>query len=95
MGLHTIHSSPANTAGNAAAEEVLRSPERLLEIYYYLLLTRMLENKVAYICHNQNPQQPIIIGKGYLSTGQEGISVGAAYALESGDWLAQIGRAHV
>ncbi len=57
-------------------------------MYYYLLLARTLENKVAYICHSQNPQQPLIIGKGYLSTGQEAISVGAASALEKGDWLA-------
>ncbi len=56
--------------------------------YYYLLLTRTLENKVAYICHNQNPKDPLIIGKGYLSTGQEAISVGAAMTLEEGDWLA-------
>lgn len=57
-------------------------------MYYHLLLARTLENKVAYICHSQNPQQPLIIGKGYLSTGQEAISVGAASVLEEGDWLA-------
>ncbi|HEX5035800.1 MAG TPA: thiamine pyrophosphate-dependent dehydrogenase E1 component subunit alpha [bacterium] len=62
--------------------------EKLLDIYYYLLLTRTLENKIAYICQSQNPQAPLIIGKGYLSTGQEAISVGAAMALEDGDWLA-------
>ena len=60
----------------------------MLDIYYYLLLTRTLENKIAYICQSQNPQQPLIIGKGYLSTGQEAISVGAAMTLEDGDWLA-------
>lgn len=57
-------------------------------MYYYLLLTRTLENKIAYICHSQNLQQPLIIGKGYLSTGQEAVSVGAAMTLEEGDWLA-------
>lgn len=57
-------------------------------MYYYLLLTRTLENKINYICHSQNPQQPLIIGKGYLSTGQEAISVGAASVLQDGDWLA-------
>ena len=60
----------------------------LLNIYYYLLLTRTVEDKIAYICHNQNPKDPLIIGKGYLSTGQEAISVGAAVTLEPGDWLA-------
>lgn len=62
--------------------------EKLLDVYYYLLLTRTVENKIAYICQSQNPQQPLIIGKGYLSTGQEAVSVGAAVALEENDWLA-------
>ncbi len=62
--------------------------KKLLSLYYYLLLTRTLETKIATICHSQNPLQPLIIGKGYLSTGQEAISVGAASALEEGDWLA-------
>lgn len=69
-------------------EETVLTGEKLLEMYYYLNLTRTLENKIAYICSSQNPQQPLIIGKGYLSTGQEAISVGAASALEKGDWLA-------
>lgn len=64
------------------------SREKQLQMYYYLLLARTLENKVAYICHSQNPRQPLIIGKGYLSTGQEAISVGASSALEEGDWFA-------
>ncbi len=62
--------------------------EKLRDMYYFLLLTRTLENKIAYICQSQNQQQPLIIGKGYLSTGQEAISVGAAMTLEDGDWLA-------
>jgi len=65
---------------------------KLLEAYYYLLLTRTVENKIAYICHNQNAQNPLIIGKGYLSTGQEAISVGAAMALGPEDWLAPTHR---
>ncbi|MBI2082097.1 MAG: thiamine pyrophosphate-dependent dehydrogenase E1 component subunit alpha [Deltaproteobacteria bacterium] len=56
-------------------------------MYYYLTLTRHLENKIAYICYSQNPQNPLIIGKGYLSTGQEAISVGASSTLDEGDWL--------
>lgn len=63
-----------------------------LELYYYLRLTRTLEDWIFYICHNQNPKKPLIIGKGYLSTGQEAVSVGAAYTLEKQDWLAQSHR---
>jgi TPP-dependent pyruvate/acetoin dehydrogenase alpha subunit len=81
-------SLPSATGPARSGSEALLPREKLLEIYYYLLLTRTLENKIAYICQSQNPQQPLIIGKGYLSTGQEAISVGAAMTLEDGDWLA-------
>lgn len=83
MSLKRIHSMTP-----PKQDETLLPKEKLLEMYYYLLLTRTVENKVAYICHSQNPQQPLIIGKGYLSTGQEAISIGAAVCLEEGDWLA-------
>lgn len=63
-----------------------------LQLYYYLRLTRALEDWIAYICQSQNPQKPLIIGKGYLSTGQEAVSVGAAYGLEKQDWVAQTHR---
>lgn len=62
--------------------------EQKLEMYYYLKLTRSFEDWIFYICHNQNQKKPLVIGKGYLSTGQEGISVGGAYALQKEDWLA-------
>lgn len=62
--------------------------EQKLEMYYYLRLTRAFEDWIYYICHNQNQKKPIIIGKGYLSTGQEAISVGGTYALQKNDWLA-------
>lgn len=59
-----------------------------LALYRYLRLTRIFEDWIYYICHNQNPQKPMIIGKGYLSTGQEAVSVGAAFALKPDDWFA-------
>lgn len=68
------------------------SKSQLLELYYYLRLTRALEDRIYYICTNQNPKKPLIIGKGYLSTGQEATSVGAAYTLEKRDWVAQSHR---
>ena len=63
-----------------------------LELYCYLRQTRALEDFIYYICANQNPKNPLIIGKGYLSTGQEAVSIGAAYTLEKNDWLAQSHR---
>jgi TPP-dependent pyruvate/acetoin dehydrogenase alpha subunit len=64
------------------------TPEDKLSLYRYLRQTRLFEDWIYYICHNQNPQKPVIIGKGYLSTGQEAISVGATYALTAADWFA-------
>lgn len=60
----------------------------MLEMYKSLQRTRALEDQVYYLYHSQNPEKPLIIGKGYLSTGQEAVSVGAAYALDEKDWVA-------
>ena len=60
----------------------------LKSLYRYLLLTRSVENRIATICASQNPLDPLIIGKGYLSTGQEAISVASSMTLRKGDWLA-------
>ncbi len=54
--------------------------EQLLDIYYYLRLTRSLEERIGILY-----RQGKIMGGVYLSTGQEAVSIGAAYALESGD----------
>ncbi len=63
-----------------------------ISIYRALHRARALEEKIAYLCNNQNPDKPLVIGKGYLSTGQEAISVGAAFAIEAQDWVAQSHR---
>jgi TPP-dependent pyruvate/acetoin dehydrogenase alpha subunit len=68
------------------------SREDHLKLYHYLRQTRALEDWIHYICANQNPKTPLIIGKGYLSTGQEAVSVGAAYNLLAQDWMAQSHR---
>lgn len=65
---------------------------KLHELYYYLQLSRAIENQIDYICANQTKANPFLIGKGYLSLGQEAISVGAAGALEKQDWFAQSHR---
>lgn len=66
--------------------------DQLLGMYRTLRLTRALEDQISYICSNQNPKQPLIIGKGYLSTGQEAVSVGAGTTLQEKDWVAQSHR---
>jgi pyruvate dehydrogenase E1 component alpha subunit len=56
------------------------SPDQLLRLYYYLKLTRSLEDRLAILY-----RQGKILGGVYLSTGQEAVSVGAASVLEDGD----------
>lgn len=60
----------------------------LLEMYRTLSRTRALEDQIYYLYHNQNPEKPLLIGKGYLSTGQEAISIGSVYTVNSDDWIA-------
>ncbi len=55
---------------------------RLLEILYFLRLTRALDEK-AHALHKQGK----VVGGLYSSLGQEAISVGCAFALEKGDYL--------
>jgi len=61
--------------------------DRLPEIYYYLQLTRSLEARLANLY-----RQGKVIGGLYRSLGQEGESVGSAYALEPGDILSPLIR---
>jgi TPP-dependent pyruvate/acetoin dehydrogenase alpha subunit len=53
------------------------SREQLLEVHYYLWLTRLLEERVVALF-----RQSKVIGGLYRSLGQEGESVAAAYALD-------------
>src|SRR5881628_1416168 len=55
------------------------STDQLLEIYYYLRLTRTLEERLVALY-----RQTKVIGGLFRSLGQEGESVGSAFALERG-----------
>ena len=61
--------------------------EKALEIYYYLRLNRRFEEALARLF-----RQNKIVGGLYGSLGQEAISVGSAYALGPGDWIAPMIR---
>lgn len=61
--------------------------EQHLELYYYMRLNRELEEQMERL-HRQN----LIPGGFYSSLGQEAISVGTAYALGPGDWIAPLIR---
>src|SRR2546427_1705196 len=55
------------------------SSDQLLEIYYYLRLTRTLEERLVALY-----RQTKVIGGLFRSLGQEGEAVGSAHALERG-----------
>jgi pyruvate dehydrogenase E1 component alpha subunit/2-oxoisovalerate dehydrogenase E1 component alpha subunit len=59
----------------------------LLELYYYLRLTRALETRLVNLY-----RQGKVIGGLYGSLGQEGESVASAYALDEGDVLSPLIR---
>jgi TPP-dependent pyruvate/acetoin dehydrogenase alpha subunit len=62
-----------------AAAPVALSRDQLVEIYYYLRLTRTLEERLTALY-----RQSKVIGGLFRSLGQEGESVASAYALERG-----------
>ncbi len=61
--------------------------EQVLEMYYYLRLTRSLEERLVNLY-----RQTKVIGGLYRSLGQEGESVASAYALKDGDVLSPLIR---
>ncbi len=58
-----------------------------LELYYFMSLNRKLEDRLGKL-YRQNK----VVGGLYSSLGQEACSVGSAYALERGDFLAPMIR---
>ena len=77
----------ATGAARSAAPPAGLSRDDLLEIYYYLRLTRSLEERLVNLY-----RQTKVIGGLYRSLGQEGESVASAYALADGDILSPLIR---
>src|SRR5712691_5050850 len=78
MALPATRPTAAIPTGTEAAGAALSS-DQLLEIYYYLRLTRTLEERLVALY-----RQTKVIGGLFRSLGQEGESVATAYALERG-----------
>src|SRR5436853_503928 len=70
---------PATRPTGAIPAGAVLSSDQLLEIYYYLRLTRTLEERLVALY-----RQTKVIGGLFRSLGQEGESVATAYALERG-----------
>ncbi len=61
--------------------------EQNLELYYYMRLNRSVEDRLVNLF-----KQNKVVGGLYASLGQEATSVGTAYALGPGDWIAPMIR---
>jgi pyruvate dehydrogenase E1 component alpha subunit/2-oxoisovalerate dehydrogenase E1 component alpha subunit len=68
-------------------QETLLTKEQMLDIYYFMKLTRVIEERLTHLY-----RQGKIVGGLYRSLGQEGESVASAYALEPGDFIAPMIR---
>ncbi|MGH9431747.1 MAG: thiamine pyrophosphate-dependent dehydrogenase E1 component subunit alpha [Terriglobia bacterium] len=58
------------------------SRQQLHDLYYYLRLNRRVDEQLSHLY-----RQGKVVGGVYSSLGQEAIAVGAAYALEAGDFV--------
>src|SRR3989441_3148888 len=67
--------------------ETILKPEQLLELYRYLKLTRLVEERLVNLY-----RQTKIVGGVFRSLGQEATAVGTAYALQPQDFLTPIIR---
>src|SRR5438046_6224455 len=70
---------PATRPTGAVPSGAVLSADQLLELYYYLRLTRTLKERLVALY-----RQAKVIGGLFRSLGQEGESVASAYALERG-----------
>src|SRR5688500_19991283 len=77
--------SGAIAASPAALPGLTR--EQLLELYYWMRLTRSLEERLVNLY-----RQTKVVGGLFRSLGQEADAVGSAYALERGDILSPLIR---
>ncbi|HXV85800.1 MAG TPA: thiamine pyrophosphate-dependent dehydrogenase E1 component subunit alpha [Gemmatimonadales bacterium] len=77
----------ATTAATGSAIPAGLTRHDLLQLYYYLRLNRSLDERLVKLY-----RQSKVIGGLYSSLGQEGESVGSAYALEQGDIMSPLIR---
>src|ERR1700704_245538 len=77
----------ANGQELSCTTETTLKPEQLLELYRYLKLTRLVEERLVNLY-----RQTKIVGGGFRSLGQEATAVGTAYALQRQDFLPPIIR---
>src|SRR3954463_14405624 len=67
--------------------ETTLKPEQMLELYRYLKLTRLVEERLVNLY-----RQTKVVGGVFRSLGQEATAVGSAYALQPHDFITPIIR---
>src|SRR3954467_1525281 len=67
--------------------ETTLKPEQLLDLYRYLKLTRLVEERIVNLY-----RQTKVVGGVFRSLGQEATAVGTAYALEQRDFISPLIR---
>ena len=71
----------------SCATETTLKPEQLLEVYRYLKLTRLVEERLVNLY-----RQTKVVGGVFRSLGQEATAVGTAYALQPQDFITPLIR---
>ena len=81
-------SDPLNEQGElVCTSDTTLAPEQLLELYRWLQLTRLVEEKLVNLY-----RQTKVVGGVFRSLGQEATAVGTAYALRPNDFVAPLIR---
>jgi pyruvate dehydrogenase E1 component alpha subunit/2-oxoisovalerate dehydrogenase E1 component alpha subunit len=78
---------PADGKPRSCISETSLKPDQLLELYRYLKLTRLVEERIVNLY-----RQTKVVGGVYRSLGQEATAVGSAYALRPEDFITPIIR---
>jgi pyruvate dehydrogenase E1 component alpha subunit/2-oxoisovalerate dehydrogenase E1 component alpha subunit len=78
---------PANDKPLSCVTETTLKSEQLLELYRYLKLTRLVEERLVNLY-----RQTKVVGGVFRSLGQEATAVGSAYALQPQDFLTPLIR---
>jgi pyruvate dehydrogenase E1 component alpha subunit/2-oxoisovalerate dehydrogenase E1 component alpha subunit len=89
MRVSKKYAPPKHVAGRplSCSTETTLKPEQLLELYRYLKLTRLVEERLVNLY-----RQTKVVGGVFRSLGQEATAVGSAYALQPQDFLTPLIR---
>ncbi|HEX5888995.1 MAG TPA: thiamine pyrophosphate-dependent dehydrogenase E1 component subunit alpha [Pyrinomonadaceae bacterium] len=89
MSINTSYSPPESINGErlTCTSETTLKPEQLLELYRYLKLTRLVEERLVNLY-----RQTKVVGGVFRSLGQEATAVGTAYALQPEDFITPLIR---